>query len=102
MSPTVFNVVVEATIWHWVKLVAPMEAGEEVLRETIHKLAALSYADGGLVVLPWPERIQKAFNVLTDLFNRVGLRTTVRNTVRMACRPCYIVAYFWSRRTHGE
>ena len=35
LSPTIFNVVMDAVIWHWVMVVAPTEAGAEVPRETI-------------------------------------------------------------------
>ena len=43
---------------------------------------------------PQPERLQRAFNVLVDLFGQVGLRKNVWKTVIMACLPCYIPGRF--------
>ena len=54
LSPTVFNVVVDAVIWHWVTVVAPTEAGAEVLGDTIQDLAEFFYLDDGLVA--WHRR----------------------------------------------
>ena len=34
-----------------------------------------------------PGWIQSAFNMLTGLFDRVGLQTNIRKTVGMVCRP---------------
>ena len=89
-----FNVMADTVIWHSVTVVAPMEAGMEVLGETIHVLEMLLYVDGRLVALPCQERFQRASNVLTDLFDWFGLCTNIRNTVIMACRTCYIPGGF--------
>ena len=61
------------------------EAGVEGVRETIQELAEFLYADGGLFALPHKERLQRAFNFLTDLFERVDNRTNMRKTVIMTC-----------------
>ena len=39
------------------------------------------YADYGLIASLWTEMLQRLFNILTNLFDRVGLRTNVRKTV---------------------
>ena len=44
----------------------------------------------GLVASPHPESLQRELNILTDLFNQVGLRKNVLKTVSMYCQPCYI------------
>ena len=85
LSPKVFNLVVDAVIWHWVGVVALTEAGVEGVRETIQELAEFLYADGGLFALPHKERLQRAFNFLTDLFERVDNCTNMRKTVIMTC-----------------
>ena len=46
-------------------------------------MAALFYVDDGMVVSPRPERLQRAFIILANLFERVGLRKYVRKTVSM-------------------
>ena len=76
--PTVFNVFLDALIWHWVVVVTPMEAGKEGLGENIQDLAAFFYADVGLVVLTHPKRFQRAFDVLIDLLDQFGLRTSAQ------------------------
>ena len=50
VSPTVFNVVVDAVIRNWITVVVLTE-------ETIQELAALFYADCGLVESPRPEKL---------------------------------------------
>ena len=81
---TVFNVVVETVIRYWVTVVAPTEAGAEVIEENIQDLEALFYAGDGLVALPCPERLQRTFKILTDLFYRAGLRKNVWKMVSTA------------------
>ena len=88
LSPKIFNVVVDAVIRHWVTVVALAEAGVEVLRDTIQELADFFYADDALVASLPPEKFQRAFNVLADLFDQFGLHTNVHKTVSMDCRPC--------------
>ena len=41
-----------------------------------------------MVALSEPRWLQGAFNTLFGLFDRVGLRKNVRETVGMVCRPC--------------
>ena len=85
LSPNVFNVVVDAMIRHFATVMAPMEAGAEVLREMIQKLVDFFYVYNSVVASPRPEMLQRAFNVLTDLFNRSCLNINVRKMVIMAC-----------------
>ena len=68
---------------------APAEDGTEGLGLSIQDLMAYFYADHGLIALTHLERLQKAFNVLTGLFNWVGLRNNMRNMVSIACQPCH-------------
>ena len=105
MSPTLFNVVVDTVIHHWVAVVVATKEGMEVLGMSIWYLAGYFYADNGLASLTQPERLQRAFEVLTVLFKRVVLRTNTWKTVGMACQPCHtpgrmsVEAY--ERRTAG-
>ena len=75
--PTVFNVVVDAVIRHWTMVVVLTEAGAEGLGETFQELAALLYANSMLVASPWTERLQRAFNALTYIFDWVGIYINV-------------------------
>ena len=89
LSLTIFNILVDSVIRHWVMVAAPAEAGMEGLSTSMQELAAYFYADERLVAFPRLERLQRSFDVLTDLFNRIGLQMNVRNTISMACRPCH-------------
>ena len=88
LSPTIFNVVVDAVVRHWVTIVVTeAENRRERGREGRHQ-AALFYADDGMLVLSDPQCLQWAFTQLVGMFDRVGLNTNTRKTVSMTCRPC--------------
>ena len=88
LSPTIFNVVVYAVVYHWVTLlVTEAETRGESGREGRHQ-SALFYADDGMVALSDPQWLQWAFTKLVGLFDRVGLNTNTKKTVSMTCRPC--------------
>ena len=69
LSPTIFNVVVDAVVRHWL-LLATQEAERrgERGRERRHQ-AALFYADDGMVALSDPCWLQWAFPILVGLFD---------------------------------
>ena len=88
LSPTIFNVVVDAVVWHWVNgLVDKAEAKGETGREGQHQ-SAVFYANDGMVVSSDPAWLQGAFNALVAIFDRVGLLTNFGKTVSMVCHPC--------------
>ena len=87
LSPKLFNLVVYAVIRHWVTVVAATKEGTEGLGNSIRDLAAYLNAGYGLVASTQPERLQREFDVLTGLFDRVVLRKNTRKTVSMACQP---------------
>ena len=90
LSPTIFNVVLDSVIKHWVTVLGGFQ-GEigQVLGESIQTLMAIFYDNDGLVTLSEGARLQGSFNVLTGLFDRASLRTNEGNTVSMDCRPCH-------------
>ena len=57
LSPTIFNVVVDAVICHWVTVVTPTEAGTGGLGFAIIDLVAYLYADNGLVASTQTKRL---------------------------------------------
>ena len=83
LPPTIFNLVVDAVIRHWVTVVTPNEAGTGGLSLTIIDLVDYFYANDGLVPSTQPERLQRAFDVLTGLFDQVELQTNTVKTVGM-------------------
>ena len=68
-------------ICHWVTLVAGEEAGPDGFGPAVQWMATFFYANDGLLVFPRPARIQAALDVMTGLFDRVGLQTNVDKTV---------------------
>ena len=87
LSPTIFNVVVDAVVRHWVMLaVEEAETRGERGREGRHQ-ATLFYADDGMVSSSDPRWLQWAFTTLVGIFDRVGLKTNMGKTFRMTCRP---------------
>ena len=57
----------------------------------VQELVAYLYAGNGLVASPLPERLQRSFEVLTDLFDRVGLPMNVQNMVIVECQHYHIL-----------
>ena len=106
LSTTIFNVVVDAVVRNWVTVViADAEERGERGQDGRHQ-DALFYADDGMVASSEPRWIQGAFNTLVGMFDRVGLRTNVRKTVGMVCRPCQAAGtqseVVYGRRMMGE
>ena len=89
LFPTIFNVAIDAIIGHWLTVVTPTETDTGGLVLTIIDLAAYFYAKNGLVLSTQPERLQRYFDVLVGLFDRVSLCTNISKTVGMACHPCH-------------
>ena len=77
-------------IRYWVTLVGGEEAGPDGFGWVFQWLASLFYADNGLLALPRPDHIQPALDILTGLFNRMGLQINVNKKVGMVCQPCHI------------
>ena len=90
LYPKIFNMVVETIVCQWVTVVAVIEAGSEGLITLVQDLVAYFYAGDVIVTLTQTEILQRAFDVLTDLFDRVGLWTNMRKANRMACNPCHM------------
>ena len=72
LSPTIFNVVVDVVVRHWVTLkVEEAETLEEKGQEGRHQ-AALFYADNGMVASSDPRWLHWDFNALRDQIIRLG------------------------------
>ena len=65
--------VMDAFIRNWVTVVATTEACTEGIGLSIWDLALDFYADNGLITSTQPERLQWAFDIISGLFDRVGL-----------------------------
>ena len=79
--------VVDAIIRPWVVVVTPSEAGMGGLGMIIIDLMAYLYATNGLVASTQPKKIQRVFDVLTSLFDRISLQTNTVKTVGKVLQP---------------
>ena len=77
----------DSVIYHRGKVVAPTEDGMEGLGLSIRDLAAYFYANDGLVASTRPERLQRSFNALAGLFDRVRLSNNTRKMVSIVRHP---------------
>ena len=83
LSPTIFYVVVEVVVRHWVTMALDeAEKRGDRGKEGRHQ-SSLFYADDDMLASSDPRWIQWSFNALVSLFGRVGLRTNVGNTFSM-------------------
>ena len=87
LSPTIFNVVVDAVVRHWVTGVIADEEERGKLRKEGRHQVALFYAKDGIVALSDPRWLRGDFNALVGLFDKVGLRENGGKTVGMVCHP---------------
>ena len=84
---TIFNVVVDAVVTHWLTgVISDAEKQGERVKEGRHQ-AALFYVENSMVASSAPHWLQGDFNTLVGLFDRLGLRTNVRKKVGMVCHP---------------
>ena len=73
LSSTIFNVVVDVVVQHWLTMaIEDAYKREQMGKEGRHQ-ASLFYADDGMVASSDPHWLQWAFNALVGLFERVGL-----------------------------
>ena len=83
LSPTLFNVVVDAIVRHWLEGLQAEKEEKDAKGGEGHFLAVF-YADDGMVGATDPKWLQGAFSALVAIFDRVGLQTNVDKTVSMA------------------
>ena len=106
LSPTIFNVVVEAVVRHWIFLVEG-DAGFKYRwgREVQHH-AAFLYVDDGPVASTDPVYLQGAFDTLTGLLDSVGIQRNSVKTVGVIFSTCYTAGTqseaAYERRRMGE
>ena len=83
LSPTIFNLMVDAIVREWERQLVARGLGLDDVRQ----LFACFYADDGLLAARDPEHLQLAFDLLTALFDRVGLKTNTTKTEAMMFLP---------------
>ena len=87
LSPTIFNVVVDAVVRHWLEGLQNATEEKGATGREGH-FSAVFYAKDRMVGASDPAWLQGAFSALVAIFDRIGLRTNVDKTVSMTCHPC--------------
>ena len=83
VSPTIFNLMVDAVIREWERLLIL----KDIPLGQVRVLVAIFYADDGLIASRDPAVLQTAIDLLTGLFDRVGLKTNTTKTECMTFLP---------------
>ena len=86
---TIFNIIVEVVIQNWMIMVETKETVLEGLVIPIQRLVAYFYDKNILIVSTQAGCLQRAFNVLIQIFDCVSLNSNVKKTVIMVCQPCH-------------
>ena len=87
LSPRIFNLMVDAVVREWLKNLLHSEAAVDGIGDEIRLLLACFYADDGLIACRDPDLLQRAFDALTKLFERCGLKTNVKKTEAVTFVP---------------
>ena len=102
LSPTIFNVVVDAVVRHWVNgIVEEAEARREMGREGQNQ-AALFYQTTAWLSRWNPPGSRGAFTALLGIFDRMGLMKNVGKTVSIVCHPCQAGAGNRTEEAYGR
>ena len=88
LSPTIFNVVVDVVVRHWVIVMVEIAEEQSGRRKEGRYKNSLFYMDDGMVALSDRRWLQGDFSTLVGLFDRVVLKTNMGKTVGMVCCPC--------------
>jgi hypothetical protein len=79
VSPTIFNIVVDAVVRAWYHTLN--------LEGIANDIQAIFYADDGHIYSNDPDALQRAVDLIVDLFQCVGLKTNPTKTKAMICAP---------------
>jgi hypothetical protein len=106
ISPTIFNIIVDAVLHHWYSVVSPDPTDTDALGTNILERLSLFFVDDGLIGSTDPQWLQDSFELLVDLFEWVGLRTNTNKTKAMICSPGFIQthmsAYTYKHKLTGQ
>ena len=93
LSPKIFNIMVDAIVREWIRQLLYTGREEETelsdsvaeVLNTLSIILALLYADDAYIASTSQQVVQDSMDILTELFDRVGLRTNTEKTKVMTC-----------------
>jgi hypothetical protein len=88
LSAKLFNILVDAVAreWMWI-LWDESELEEEAIKKLMATFFTIFYVDDAYLASRDPEFLQRALDILVNLFVRVGLETNTKKTQTMICMP---------------
>ena len=88
LSAKLFNVLVDAVVMEWLRLLREkMVTEDEELDGMMATLFAIFYVDDAYIASRDPVFLQQAIDGLVSAFERVGLETNIKKTQAMTCTP---------------
>ena len=87
VSLRIFNVIVDAVVWELLRQTRGDEVARSGVGAEICRFLAAFYADDGLIQSRYLALLQSSFNILVELFERVGFHMSTKKTVTMVCVP---------------
>ncbi len=88
LSEKLFNIVVNAVVWEWMRLMRVMiDYAEGDLTKCIAGLFAVFYVYNSYIASRNAEFLQEALVILVETFKHIGLATNTKKTQAMICTP---------------
>ena len=88
LSAKLFNILVDAVAREWMQILwDESELEEEAIELRMATFFTIFYVDDAYLASRDPDFLQRALDVLVDLFTWVGLETNVKKTQTMICTP---------------
>ena len=105
LSAKLFIILVDVVAREWLRILRDeSELEEEAIELLLATFFAILYVDDVYLASRDPDFLQRALDVLVDLFVQVGLETSVKKTQTMICTPGRIhtqlltALYQWMKR----
>ncbi len=88
LSAKLFNILVNAVVWEWMRLMrATINDADGNLAKCIKGLFAVFYINDGYIASRDAELLQEALDILVKTFKHVGLAMNTKNTQALVCTP---------------
>jgi hypothetical protein len=87
LSSLIFNVCIDCVIWEWLHQVMGDDVAREGVGDAVRDQCINFFVDDGSVSARCPVWLQSSFDILTQLFERIGLLANANKMKVMICMP---------------
>jgi len=87
LSSLMFNVCVDCVVRECLRQILGEDVAQDGVGYLVRDQCIKFFVDDGLVAARCPEWLQSSFDILINLFERIGLRTNAEKTKVMTCLP---------------